>query len=433
MTLKLGDEHPQQVVDRASPGARIRADPAVTHNLTAPLLVDTAGLTIQGISLRLADGAATNLVEITADGVQFEDFRIDGNASGAADDFRSTGVAVTGAENVTIADGRINDTVRHGVLVADPAGSTSTVPDEDLVTDDWGPARHVTVRNVRVDAPNRDGCSVEGVGVDHVQVSNVRTTDSRDRGNVEVKDGASSAVVTGCHATDCNYSVAVEDHGQYPMSDVVIAGNSANACAKLINANTAPDIDHENVIATGNAGRDITGEPLARAPDGAICLGNVEGLVVANNAVRGAAETGIHVYGTADAQVVGNRAASVTDGPGIALTDAPGAIVLGNVVRDVSGAGIAYENLDGTSQGDVQISHNRCAAVDGAGVAFRLERRHVAHDRLAEAMAVNVPPHDPGTGTVDNYLVTENSLRGAARGIDDTAAGPNGVVTNNLY
>lgn len=368
MVVEPDGRHPQDAVDAAAEGETVRFDSSVQHTLEESLVVTTPDLTLRGPSLRLADSADEDLIEVGADGVGISDFVLDGNRENQSGDRQSNGILVTGVERAWISNGRIGGVSRHGLRIVDSSVGTSTAPG-DTIHVERGAVSDVTVRNVRVDRPRRDGCSVEGPDLQGVAVKNVRTFGSSDRGSVEVKDGATDASVGHCYAEDCVYGVAVQDHGEYPTANVRIANNAAVDCETLVDAQTSHP--PEDVTVVGNVGRELGGDGMGGP--GGIHAHLIEGLVIAGNAIDG------------------------VDGPGIVVEDCADASVTGNVVRDVDGAGIVCRGEESTTS-DVAVSDNRCAG----GIDL--------------------------TGAVEHYLVTDNLLNAP---VVDEADG-SGLVTDNL-
>jgi len=368
MVVELDDRRPQEAIDAAAPGETIAFDSGTRYTLEEPLVVTTPDLALRGPNLRLADGADEDLIEVGADGVSITGFTIDGNRANQPGNRQSNGILVTGVSNVWIGNGRIEDVSRHGLRIVDSSVPTSTAPDDTIHVERGGVA-DVTVRDVRIDRPRRDGCSVEGPDLANVSVENVRTVGSSDRGSVEVKDGAADAYVGDCYAKDCVYGVAVQDHGEYPTANVRIANNAAVDCETLVDAQTSHP--PENVSVVGNVGRDLGGDGMGGP--GGIHAHLIEGLVIAGNVIEG------------------------VDGPGITVRDCVDASVTGNVTRDVEDAGIACGGEEAGAHA-VQVSDNRCAG----GIDL--------------------------SGSIDRYLVTDNLLEAP---VTDDAEG-SGLVTDNL-
>jgi len=316
MVVESDGRHPQDAVDAAEPGETVRFDSSIQHTLEESLVVATPGLVLRGMALRLADEADEDLVEVGADDVAISEFSLEGNRENQPGDRQSNGILVTGARGVSVESGRIEDVSRHGLRVVDSSVGTSVAPD-DTIHVDRGAVSDVTVRDVRIDRPRRDGCSVEGPDVQGAVVENVRTFDSSDRGCVEVKDGAVDAYVGNCYAEDCVYGVAVQDHGEYPTANVRITNNTAVGCETLVDAQTTHP--PEDVTVLGNTGRNLGGDGMGGP--GGIYAHLIEGLVVADNVLDG------------------------VDGPGIVVDDCEDASVQGNVVRNVAETGVA---LSGT-------------------------------------------------------------------------------------
>ncbi len=368
MVVETDSEHPQPVIDAATPGETVRFDSSVQYTLEESLVVTTPGLTLEGLNLRLADGADEDLIEVGADDIEISGFSLDGNRENQPGERQSNGILVTGATQVLIGKGQITAVSRHGVRIVDSSVGTSTAP-EDTIHVDRGPVSDITVRDVRVDRPRRDGCSVEGPDLQGAVVENVRTFGSSDRGCIEVKDGAIDVYVGNCYAEDCVYGVAVQDHGKYPTANLRIVNNAAVGCETLVDAQTShPPAD---VIVTGNSGRDLGGDGMGGP--GGIHVNRIKGLVVADNVIHG------------------------IDGPGIAVNDCEEVSVNGNVVRDVEGPGIMCRG-DARGTTDIILSNNRSAG----GIEL--------------------------SGVVNHYLVTGNLL-GAP--IVDKAEGA-GLLTDNL-
>jgi hypothetical protein len=383
MPLDAGSHHPQDALDAASPGERVVADATVTHTVDEPLTITTPGVTVSGLALRLADGADENLVEIGADGVRLADFALDGNRANQSGERQSNGVLVTGASNVTVAGGRVENVSRHGIRIVDSSAVTSRAP-ANTIHVERGPASDVTVRDVRVDTPRRDGCSVEGPDLETVSIENVRTFDSSDRGSVEVKDGASAVRVAGCHAENCVYGVAIQDHGRYPTRDVRIAGNAARNCETLVDAQTSHPPD--DVVVEGNVGRDLGGEGLGGP--GGVHAHLISGLVVTDNVL------------------------DRVDGPGIAVHDCEDVVVTGNVVRETNGPGV---DLAGSDR--VTVGRNGIDGCDDPALACRggdegASEVLISHNRCSGGIVLD--------GEVDRYLVTGNLLDGS---VEDGADG----------
>jgi hypothetical protein len=391
MVTHIGGQHPQDALDEATLGETIVADPAVEHVLSAPLTVTTPGVTLAGCALRLADGADENLVEVGADDATLTNFRIDGNRGGQSADRHSNGVLVTGAQNVTLSGGVVRDTSRHGIRVVDMGTATSQVAGNQVHVPRGDPTADVTVQNVRVESPRRDGCSVEGPDVRNVSVSNVRTFDSSDRGGVEIKDGASDALVTGCYAENCRYGVAVQDHGEHSTSNVRFVGNTAVDCETLADAQT--DHPPDGVVLLGNTGRRLGGDGMGGP--GGVHMHLIHGLVAANNVLDGVGDAGLVFRRCRDATVTGNVVRDA-DGPGVAVEGCSGTGVRDNRLDAAGEYAVDCHGGDGAT--GIQVSDNDC----GGGV------------RLA--------------GDIDRYLVTTNLVDGEL--VDD--ADGSGLVTDNL-
>lgn len=377
----MGDTDPQAALNTASPGETIVGDPSETHVIDEPVTITTPRVTVRGLSLRLEDESDESLIEIGADGVHLTDFILDGNRENQAGDRQSNGVLVTGAQNVSISNGYISHVSRHGLRIVDASDVTSFAPG-DTIHVDRGPVAAVTVRDVRIDNPRRDGCSIEGPDLEHVSVESVRTSNSSDRGSVEVKDGASNVSVTDCYAEQCSYGVAVQDHGQYPSSNIRLAGNSARHCETLIDAQTSHS--PENVIITGNIGWNLGGDGMGG--HGGIYANLIAGLIVTNNILEG----------------VSNSAIVVENCTEVLLTD--------NLVRESLGPGI---EISGTDQ--LTASRN--------GIAESADNALTYHGGDNGSMAVQITDsrYDGDVrlaGSIDRYLVTDNLVNGSI--IDDS-------------
>jgi len=395
MVTEIGSRHPQNAIDAASPHEILVADRTVQHTISDPLTVTTPGLQLFGCNLRLANEANENLVEIAADGVELMRFSLDGNRSNQSEDRQSNGVVVTGASNVTITNGVIEDVSRHGIRVVDLSTPTAHIMGNDTAVGREGGVSDVTVRDIRIEAPYRDGCSIEGPDVSRVTVENVRTFDSTSRGSVEVKDGASDASVRGCHAANCRYCVALQDHGTYGASNVRFIGNGAMDCETLVDAQTERPPD--NVLVAGNVGRDLGGHGMGGP--GGIHLHRIQGLVVANNLLDTVDDTGICIRRCTGVNVARN-AVRETAGPGISVRDSSRVGVSDNYVEGPDSCAIECEAQE-DPMSELHVVDNRCLD-SPEGIALR--------------------------GRVDSYLVATNLSHGS---IVDTAEG-SGIVTNNF-
>jgi len=391
MPTEITDGRLQEAVDAVPPCEEIVADPTVQHVLDEPLVVATPDVTVRGLNLRLADDADEDLIEIGADGVTLTGFALDGNREHQHGDRQSSGVVATGVARLTLSEGYVRDVSRHGLRIVDASDPTSLAP-EDTIRVDRGPVRDVTVRDVRIDSPRRDGCSIEGPDLEGAYVENVRTFGSSDRGSVEVKDGASDAIVSNCYAEDCVYGVAVQDHGEYPTENVRIVGNTARNCATLVDAQTSHP--PENVAVVGNTGRGLTADGMGGP--GGIHLHRIEGVVVSNNVLDG------------------------VDGTGLSVRDCEEVIVSGNVLRDVETTGIEVRASTGVSVGDNGIGADEAAIACVGGESGTRDVQITDNRASGGGLVLD--------GDVDRYVATGNLL---ARPVSDGATG-DGLVANNL-
>jgi len=402
--IHLDGRDPQTVLDEVGPFTTVHADPGREISIQAPLTVDTPGLRLVGFTLRLADNANENLVEITADDVRFSNFRLDGNRKNQSSDHTDSGITVSNASGVTITSGIISNVDRHAVLVG--PGSLSYESDqkrrilrETQVTD-------TTVRDVRVINPGRDGCSIQGVGVATVTVDNVRTIGAEQRGAVEVKDGASGVIVTNCYAEESAYGCAIQDHRDFGTRDVVFANNLAESCTKLIDTQTS--VRHERAMIVNNVGRDITGTADLTVPAG-IHTSLIDGLLIGGNTLETVGTTGIDVRECSNVQVVTNAVSDVADGPGISIADTSGVVTANNLVTDTAADGVLCISTTESGIEDIQICNNVCRGCSGSGI------------RLSEE-----------TGTINYYLVAHNIARGTNVDTVDDVTGSSGLCTDNI-
>jgi hypothetical protein len=368
MHIECNNHSPQEAADAAESGDTLQFDPSTKYTLTEPLVVTTPGITLRGLNLELADNTDENLIEIGAEDVKITGFFLDGNRSNQDGERQSSGIVITGTSRTLIGDGRIKDVSRHGLRAVDSSVGTSIAPG-DTIHVERGPVSDVTLRNVRIDNPRRDGCSIEGPDLHGAVVENVRTVDSTDRGSVEVKDGAADAYVGHCYAKNCVYGVAVQDHGEYPTRNVRITNNTAIDCETLVDAQTSHP--PEDVTIIGNVGRGLGGDGIGGP--GGIQTHLIEGLLVANNLIDG------------------------SDGPGIVVRDCVDVTMNSNIIRDVAGPGIRLQCNEAT-MANLIVNANRVRG----GIHL--------------------------TGDIEQYLVTNNLLDVSV--VDDTTGG--GVVTNNL-
>jgi hypothetical protein len=341
----------------AAQNETIIVDSQDTLIVREPLTVTTSGLTLSGLNIRLEAEMDENIVEITADGVTLTSFVIDGAREHQSGDRQTNGITVTDATNVTISNGIVTDSSRHGIRVFDPSTQTSHV-EGNTVSAPGGPVADVTIRDVTVRTPRRDGCSIEGPAVSSVLVDNVRTFRSSDRGSVEVKDGASDVTVSNCYAEDCAYVVAVQDHGTFGTSDVRIARNTAVDCGTLIDTQTS--VRHSGVTVQENVGRSLSG--VGVRGEGGIRLHRIDGLLADGNVLENVDEVGLNVSECADVSVRGNQIRGSAD-DGIRVTGSDRVAITGNFLKGCSGAGI---RCDGTESplSWLQIAVNNGVALD---------------------------------------------------------------------
>lgn len=391
MTTTIGREDVQDAIDDAPRGAMVRADPSVVHERVEPLTITTPGVTVTGLRLALADAGDANLIEIGADHVTLRDFALDGRRDQQPGERQSNGVVVTGATNVAIERGRIRDVSRHGIRVVDTEHHTSHVAG-NTAEFGGGPVTDVTVRDIRIDRPRRDGCSIEGPDVTGVTVDGVRTYDSSDRGSVEVKDGAEDVLVRNCTATRCVYGVAIQDHGNYCSQNVAYVDNVAIACETLVDAQTSEDLPPQGVLVRGNRGRALGGDGMGGP--GGIHLHRIDGLVVTGNRLADVDGDGLHVRNCQETIVSDNQIRDV-GGTGIVANETVGVSVHGNVVGTAHAGGIAVTDGRG-----VRITGNRVTTADPGIALDGVDRYLVALNDATDIVTAKTC----GTGTIDLNL-----------------------------
>jgi parallel beta-helix repeat protein len=195
-----------------------------------------------------------------------------------------------------------------------------------------------------------------------------------------------------CYGENCVYGVAVQDHGEYPTTNVRVVGNTAVDCETLVDAQTSHP--PENVAIVGNTGRRLSAGGMGGP--GGIHLHLIEGLVVANNVLDRVDGTGISVTDCEDVTVTGNVLRNV-DGSGVELVDSDRVSIDSNGI-DAADRGIGCEGGE-SGVNELQVSDNRCST---GGITL--------------------------DGAIDRYLVSGNLLDGA---VTDRAQG-DGLVANNL-
>jgi len=385
------DETPQTAIERAEPGETVVF--TGEYKLEETLTVSTDGLTVQNLRVFLEDGTDDDVVEIVSDEVTLTDFYIDGNRENQPGDRQSNGIRVTDASNVAVMNGYIRCPSRHGVLIWDECWD-----DGDHTYDDETEASttDITVRDIRVDEPRRDGCSVEGGHVSGVLVDNIRTFESSDRGCVEVTDGVSNVLVKNCHAEKCCYVVANQDHGHAATFNVQIINNFALECDSLIDSQHT--LRHKNIDVLGNVGVRLQGKGLGG--NGGIHVNNVKNLRLSNNRINNINDIGIAIRDCDDLFIDGNTV-SKTDRSGILISESGRIGVNGNYVRDAGGHGIACRAKDGGTS-VVKVGNNICVDINKTGIiAGGTVKSCMINDNISEGIEKETGGYVTCSGNID--------------------------------
>jgi hypothetical protein len=242
----------RKAIDLASPHSIIVCDREKRLTLESTLVISKP-LTLKGLNAVLADGVGnTAILEIIADGVRLDDFKLKGNVNTIARHEKESLVKVYGSDFI-IENGEVREASRHAIRVY--GGGK-----EGKLTD--GILRNINGYNI-----TRDVISLEGEGnewpIDNVTVENIKAYNSPERGVVEVSDGATNVTISNIYGDSCRYGVCIQEHkpGQSERN-IRIEGVRLRNCQKAVC--TWGNYDNENMNITI---RDVIAENVPSSPD----------------------------------------------------------------------------------------------------------------------------------------------------------------------
>ena len=384
------------VIADAPPHAVIMADRNAEFVLEKGLEF-TRPLTLIGLNARLPDGLGkTRLIDVRADGVTIRDFKLTGNVGSVPQNHRASLIRIA-AEDFIVANGIMNHSSRHGVIVT--AGLRETDIDGGLIS------------NVRGDGNDRDLVSIESKGHRGLYVRNVTVRDvfcrnSLHRGAVEVCDGVRNIRIHNVYAESCHYGVDFQDHSaeaQY-NHDVVIDGVFTRNCFYAVRTGLHM-VGHSGLTIKNVVGREWRYRRHAHP------------LVITE---------------TRDVELFAIRIEGWhADQPAVYIDECDGLVVRDLVLRgtDSDAEAVKLMNSSNVVIDGLYLRENRKVPPHALLVEIRKPRPFrnlIVRNVIAPGSAVTLRNAEGGGGLTD-YLITGNIVR-----VEDMIRSATGVIHNNL-
>jgi len=430
-------DDPQTRINEANPGDTIVSHSQTQFTLSSPLEVTTDGLTVWGLNLKTGNGMDdVALFTHSCKDVTLEKCRIDGNKTNNSETTALTvnGITVTDAENITIQNCHIKDTVSQGIV------ATSYTEDTNKTQ---GPVEDVFIVNNRVTGADNGGILFAGGGSNTSRggyaAGNVVLNAANEQ--LQVIDGFDGVTLEGNYLAGDSPGIAIENHAldrnSTDTTGVNILGNTIKVSANgiILEKN---NLDQDGIQILGN-----TIELTTTSVRGVLCdaytadyisiVGNhfkgasgagTDGVVGVrfNNPNTNSITVGFNTFDqfargvyfdnadTVDATVVGN---SIYDTHiGIRFRDSGGCNASHNIIKSVRDTGIQIAETNGTNIDGNKAIGNHIVEAGGGGA-----------DAI-ETLSSN--------GSLDNYIIKNNTSSGMANGVSDSAAGGTTFVTDNI-
>jgi len=426
------DDDPQTKINNANSGDVISANPLDTHTVSSTVEVTTDDVTIVGLGLTLADTSDVPVLKIhNCSGVTVRNARIDGNRTNqTANQFNQTvnGITITNAESITIEGGEVFDCLNQGILATSYDNGSA----------DAGDVKNVTIENVDVDNSGNGGvifagggsnisrggvlsnCTVTNADNEHIQAIDgydyVTFENNRVEGNTP---GIAIESHTGRGATDQLGFSIIGNHIEVDANAVLIDRNNLRQDGIIISNNTF------NILGTGNRGVLMDGS-------------KADFLTISNNHFRGKStyETdslvGVRIENGAvinNCNVVGNTFYQLNRGIYFDNVDVPAQVVanvgeeIGILVRfvDTPDAAAAYNsglNLNGSDNDLVRIETSATSTQNGN----KAIGNHVTNGDNCVTTS----------GSVDYYIIKNNTSKSSNGTVSDGAGGANAIVKDNI-
>jgi len=421
---------PQTAINNAPAYSTIEFDQSVTHTISSPIEVTTDGLEIVGLNLQLANATDDVCLFVHgADDVVIRRCVIDGNKANNSQTTNGTvnGITVTNADNCTVRNCDVFDTVSQGVLFTSYT-SDSVQPAGDCT--------NCAAVNNRVDSPGNGGIIFAGGGDSSSNLSfggyaGYNTVTNVQNEHLQAIDGYTGVSFVGNYIRGVSPGFAIESHtgrNETQQRGFIIVGNYCEADFRGVR------IDRNNLRQDGLLiAHNYFYLQGTNSPRGIYMNGSkADFLNVIGNVFEGTssystdAHVGILIEGGAvinNCTIMGNSFYQMNRGVYLNNTDIP-ATVIGNTVEDV-GFGIRFD----TAPGARAIGNVGTAPFN---VVVRIEAGSATNGNAA------LGNHGTGTGgtvyttgSVDNYIV-KNNTNDSGSAVNDSAGGSNAIVKDNL-
>lgn len=435
-TVHLNGRDPQLVVDAVDPYTRIVADPTNQHTISSPLTVTTEGVRLEGLHLFVEAGAECDCIEFRADHGRVRNCRLDGNrenqSSGVAGLEDANGVTVTNCTDVIVEGCHVVQTRAQGILVSSYHSGR----------DGSGPVSHVRVRDNTIDSVWNGGILVQGGGNDPCEFVWVENNEVRNFKNegIQAIDGCQNVWLTNNAVFGGTPGMVVEQHANRGVnrpvenihfvdnhidvsSDGFIVEHTADAIGRVtFRGNTIHATGSGISVATADWGDLTIADNTIIGDDGSdgihINPASIEGIEIRDNVIKqfgsGMVKDNVPLV---QGNVVGNRVYDCDDA--IVWQDSPGANIEGNFCR-VHDRGIIIQSNQAGLEDE---------ASDVSGVT--VTGNHIEEEDGASANGVETSQE---RGTLDYYLIKDNSINVSGTAVNDPVSGANSNVgPNQVY
>jgi hypothetical protein len=431
---------PQTVINNAPVGATIEFDSSVRHTVSAPVVINTAGFTVEGLHLKLAGGADAALMQVAADHCTVRDCDLDGNeanqTTGTAIGQSVNGVTVTGCADVTVEQNNIYDIRDQGILATSYNAGTS------------GPISDVRIKDNRVENTRNGGILAQGGGSGATAEDiTIRDNTVIDPANeiLQAIDGVRNVTIADNYAEGDTAGMVVENHSgrnvsrslrdvtfrnntvivngrgfnvshpEYPFEDVKLIGNHIdhNGGTKGIDTRLSGAVIRgmeikDNTIIGDRASNFAVGMEVGTSAD------TFENCTISDNTIREESNAINKFTGPLETLIVeDNFIFNCTQG--INMQDAPGSRIHDNVLENLDGKGITIISDQGGS---------------GSANVYRMsvQGNDITDDGSAGVDGVQIKQD---SGTMDYYVVVDNTIDVSGTAVNDSVGAANATTTPN--
>lgn len=383
----------QKTIDNAAPYATILCDRNEQLTISATILINKP-LTLQGLNAALIDSLGkTTILRVTSENVSITDFELYGNTATVEQVNRAPLITIE-AGKFRVERGRFFNSSKDGVEI-------NTVRNGgDIV---GGVVRDIVGEGVVRDVVSISGSGrSDGLKVRNIFVENIRGSNSKLRGVVEVSDGAENITVRTVFAENCVYAIDVQDHKKPKQinNHIVIQDVYAKDCRHAVRTANRP-FGHSNLTI-----RDVVAERCERPID----ISHTTGLTLDNVRIldHSGEHPAVHIDMCSDVSLRDFTITGSGDVSAILIENT------GNVV------------VDG-------LTLNKGTKKFASGLNYLISKdKAFGHLRIRN---VAIPTTQPNgivlentskSGTLSNYTITGNIAT-----VSDKIKGSNAVIVNN--